>query len=348
MPAAGPERLLEKLGKGKPPAAVVLLGEDAYWRELCRRKLIETLVPEAVRGWAVARVSAEESGMAEVIGRAQTRPMLAGHQLIFVEEAGAWEQGGDEAVKENLKALTAYFEDPAPFTTLVLEAGKFDQRTRLSRLLNEHALVVELGAPGADPARLAVEMAREQSVEIEPEAAAALAAATGGSAARMAVEVEKLACYAGERRAISAADVRELVVAEGAAEVWELADLLASRRRGAALELIDDLLRKGETGPRLVGALAYMFRKLLEASELPASANGWQAAQRLGMRPKSAETALAHARRIPRLQLRLALVLLAEADDRLKSAAADDRAIMEFLVAGLSRLGEPAGSKAAR
>jgi DNA polymerase-3 subunit delta len=338
MPAAAAKSLLERLAKGKSPAVVLLLGSDPYWRDLCRRKIEETLVPESAREWALARLSAEEADAAEVMARAQMRPMLAERQVIFVGDAEAWETGGEEKLKDTIAALTAYFENPAPFTVLVLEAEKLDQRTRFAKLLGEHALVVELEAAGADPAALATEMARERGVTLEPAAARVLVEATGGRAARMAIELEKLACYAGESRKISAADVRSLVVRVGTAEVWELANLLASGERGLALELVDDLLSRGETGSGLVGALAWMFRKLVAASELPAGTNQYQAARQLGMRPASAETAIAHAHRLSREQLRDSLVALAEADNRLKSAAKDERAVMAFLVAKLSQL----------
>jgi DNA polymerase III subunit delta len=337
MPAVSAQRLLEQLERGKAPPVAVLLGADAYWRGLCRRKLAEAVLPEQARQWAVTTISAADADVYDVIGRAQLRPMLAPRQVLFVADAEAWETGPDEEIKRTLAALTDYFKDPAPFTVLVLEAEKLDQRTRLARLLAEHTLIVELDAGGGDPARLAAEMARGLGKEIEPAAAALLVEFTGGEAARMATELEKLACYAGERRAITAADVRDLVVPEGAVEVWEFAGLFAAGKRERALELADELLRRGESGPRLVGALAWMYRKLVEAADLPAGANEWQAARQLGMRPDAARAALEQSRKIPRVQLRRGMIALAEADNRLKSASADDRGVLEFLLARLTR-----------
>ena len=336
MPQASANALIGRLEKGRPPAAIVLLGADSFWRDFCRRKLEEALVPPEAREWALTKVSAEEADVVEIVGRAQTLPMLAQRQLIFVATAEAWEKGGDDRMKSTVVALTAYLENPAPFTVLVLEAEKLDQRTRLAKLLAQHALVVDLDAPGLAPAQLAVQLGRERGIEFEPGAAEALAEATAGRAARLTAEVEKLACYAGETRRITAADVRELVVVEISVDVWVLADLFASGNRAKALETVDELLEKGESSPRLVGALAWMFRKLLKASELPAGTNEWQAARHLGMRPDSARAAMEHARRLTRAQLAEAFAALADADDRLKFGA-DDRMIMEFLVARLSR-----------
>lgn len=337
MPATSAEKLLERLARGEAPAVVVLLGEEPYWRELCRKKLVEALVPEAERSWAVTRLSAGDEDAGKVVSRAALRPMLAARQILFVEDAEAWETGTDKEIKSTLEALEKYFDDPAPFSSLVLEARKLDQRTRLARLVADRACVVDLDAGGADPRRLAGRMAGELGIEMNAEATTALVEATAGRAARLAVELEKLACHAGETRRVTAADVRELVVAESQTEVWELARMLASGERRKAMETVDNLLRKGETAPRLIGALAWMYRKLVAAAELPPGATEWQAAKRLGMRPEAALTAAEHARRLSRAQLADALVALAEADDRLKSAVKDERGVMVFLMARLSR-----------
>ncbi len=337
MPATGAEKLLERLAHGEAPPVVALLGDDPYWRELCRKKLVEALVPEAERSWALTRVSAGEEDAGKIVSRAAMRPMLAPRQILFVGDVESWETGTDKEMEDSLAALKKYFDDPAPFTWLVLEAPKLDQRTRLARLVAERAWVVDLDTGGADPARLAGRMAAELGIKMDAEATAALVEATAGKAARMAIELEKLACHAGESRRVLAADVRELVVAESETEVWELAGMLAAGERRKAVETVDNLLRKGETAPKLIGALAWMYRKLVAAAELPQGVSSWQAAKRLGMRPEAAGTAAEHAHRLSRAQLADALVALAEADDRLKSAVKDERGVMMFLMARLSR-----------
>jgi DNA polymerase III delta subunit len=86
-----------------------------------------------------------------------------------------------------------------------------------------------------------------------------------------------------------------------------------------------------------------MYRKLIEARDLPQNLNGYQAAPRLQMNPKSAEAAIRNAHRIPKNDLVAGLVALAEADSQLKSANPDPRALMEFLIA---RLAPPRQAKA--
>ena len=51
------QQLVERLARGKPVPAILLLGTDPYLRDLCRNQIIQTCVPEGAREWAVQRFS---------------------------------------------------------------------------------------------------------------------------------------------------------------------------------------------------------------------------------------------------------------------------------------------------
>jgi len=86
----------------------------------------------------------------------------------------------------------------------------------------------------------------------------------------------------------------------------------------------------------LLDALAWMYRKLLEAQEVSSGAPAWQAASRLKMRSDAAELAVRRSRKFPKEQLTSGLAALYEADSRLKSGGTSQRAVMEFLVTQLA------------
>lgn len=342
MPAASPQQLLARLAKGKPIPAISLIGGDRYLRDLCRKKLIEAYVAEGTRDWGVRRFSAKEDDAAAILGQARTMPMLAPQQVVFAADAEAWDKLGDESREALVREISEYLDDPAPYTVLVFEAVALDQRMRLAKVLAEKTLTVSvaLTEDPAERARLAVplalEMAAELGVTIEPEAADAVCDLLSGDLTAIHTELEKLAAYAGERKKITRADVDLLVISSRKYEVWDVADMLAARQPARALEFLDRLLREGEQAVALLGALAWMYRKLLEAQELPSGLQGWQAASRLKMRAEKAELAVKQSRRFPREQLTGGLAALYEADNRLKSGVANQRAVMEFLVAQLA------------
>jgi DNA polymerase-3 subunit delta len=347
MAAVSPDKLIERLAGGKPVSAVVLLGTDHYLREMCRNKIIEVCVPESARDWAVARISARDAGWNEILGRAQTLPMLAPRQVLIVEEAESVEKLGEKARDEVIGMLASYFESPAPFTVLLLEAAALDGRQRFFKLLSEKALIVELTIGRESSAALAAQMARDLGGEIDHAAAAMLADILNGAPARMRIELEKLVVYAQSQGPITVADVEALVVAARKNTVWQLTEMLASRQRVAAFALLDNLLREGEQPAGIVGALAWMYRKLIEARDLSAQTNGFQASRQLGMRPDAAEMAIRQAHRIPKKDLLAGLIALAEADSQLKSGTPNPRAMMEFLVARLMSSAELPRSRTA-
>src|SRR6266566_3299464 len=258
--------LLSRLEKGKAIPAILLLGEEPYLRDRCRALLMERYVPDAARPWAVSRYSADRRETQAALEQAQTMAMLSPVQLVFLEDAEAIESLGEKSRDDAVELLAAYLNDPAPFTVLVIEALRLDQRMKWGKLLTEKALVVS----------------------------------------------------------------------EKTTTVWELAAMLASRQGKKALEFLDRLLREGEEPLQMLGAMTWMYRKLIEASELRGVTNGWGAARALAMRPEQAQLALESARKIPKARLLAGLAALQRADERLKGGREDARAVMEFLIAELT------------
>jgi DNA polymerase-3 subunit delta len=342
MARVSSEGFVERLAGGKPVPALLLLGEEAYLRDECRARLIEKYVPVAARTWAVSRFSADRDEVQAAMDQAQTLPMLSPQQVVFLEDAEAIEKFGENSREAAVKSIEAYLENPAPFTTLVIEAAGLDKRMRLAKLLEEQALIVDVGL-GDDPVRrvaaasaLARTLAKEQKAEFEKGAAEDLAEFVAGDLMRLKTEVTKLATFAAERKVIRREDVNALVISEKTATIWEVADLLASRQSKKALEFFDRLLREGEEPLQMLGAMTWMYRKLIEASEVRGVLQGWQAAKALGMNPAQAELAIESARKISRPKLLAGLRALQFADDRLKRSGDNPRAVMEFLVATLA------------
>jgi DNA polymerase III subunit delta len=344
MPRLSQNELAARLKKGKPVPALLLLGEEAFLRDASRVQLIESYVPEAARAWAVSRYSADRGETQNALDQAQTMPMLSRQQVVFLEDVEQIEKLAEKGRDAAIELLEAYLEDPAPFTVLVLEAAALDQRMKLAKLLAEKALVVEVGLGGnaddreATAIALARTLAKEQGVEFEQGAAEDLAESVAADLMRLKTEIEKLATYAGQRKLIRRQDVSALVISEKTTTVWELADLLATHQQKKALEFLDRLLRDGEEPLQMLGALTWMYRKLIEASELKGVANGWQAARALAMRPEQAELAVQAARKVPKARLLEGLQALQRADDRLKGGRETPRTIMEFLVTELTTL----------
>jgi DNA polymerase-3 subunit delta len=342
MPRISFHELSRRLKNGKLIPAVLLLGDEPYLRDTCRKDLIETFIVEAARTWGVSRYSADRGETRTALEQAQTLPMLSRQQVVFLEDVEKIEKLSEKNRDAAVEQLESYLKDPAPFTIFVLEAAALDQRMKLAKLLADKTVVVEVGLGESPEQRLttaiglAKAMATEQQVTFEKGAAEDLAEFVAADLQRLKTEITKLATYVGDRKQISCRDVTVLVISEKTTTVWELADMLASRQPKKALEFLERLLRDGEEPLQMLGALTWMYRKLIEASEVRGVSNGYQAARALGMRPEQAELALQSARKIGKPRLLNGLAALKVADSRLKGGVDDIRAALEFLLIELS------------
>src|SRR3984893_2987114 len=227
MARVSSQELVERLKKGTIIPALLLLGDEPYLRDACRRLLVETFTLESARTWGVSRYSADRGETRSALEQAQSLPMLSRQQVVFLEDVETIEKLGEKSRDAAVEQLETYLADPAPFTILVLEATALDQRMKLAKLLAEKTLVVEVGL-GDKPeekrsaaAALAHTLAKEQGVSFEEGAAEDLAEAVAAALMRLKTEIDKLATYVAGRKLIRRSDVASMVISEKTATIWE-------------------------------------------------------------------------------------------------------------------------------
>jgi DNA polymerase-3 subunit delta len=340
-------QLVARAKKRELPPAVLLLGPEAYER----RRIKEAMTAAFAEG-AVAQFDLAEMPLAAIVDDARALSLFAADRLIWVvnaeaalpktgkaaedadpeTESGA--AGGDAAV------LAAYLKDPTPGVVLVFEAILFDfegedkrKQDRVRKFYSALRDVVELRCFAAHEARAEGEsLARRAALSIQPEALDVLVEALGADIARIAVEIEKLALYAGSRT-ISADDIADLVPDARATTIFALVNAIGRRDRTRALELLDTLTREGVYLPLALAFLSTQFRMAMAAREagLKSSQQVQAHFTRLGvpMWGSRADQVWQTVAKFGKPQLERAMKLISEADRGLRDARPDDRVVME-------------------
>ncbi len=342
-------QLLARVKKRDFPAAVLLLGPEAYERRRIK-EAFTAVFPEN----SITRHDLAELSLVQILDDARALSLFAAERLIWVASAEAALPRGrsDDELESagsasDASSLAAYMRDPTPGVALVFESSRFDfegdDKRKQDRVRKFYAAVpdvVELRRFASHEARAEAEsLVRRAGFRMEPAALDLLVEALGADIARIAVEIEKLALFAGSR-AISTDDITALVPDARATTIFALVNALGRRDRARALEILDTLTRENEYLPLALAFLSTQFRLALAAREAGLkSASQIQAHfSRMGvpMWGSRADQVYQTVAKFGKPQLERAMEWIFDADRGLRDARPDYRIVMEQFVLKLT------------
>jgi DNA polymerase-3 subunit delta len=347
------QRALERIRKGQLAPGYVLLGREIYWRDRIWSALRGAMGPDSAgagnsdSGTAgIEEFDLRQGSVDAVLSKAGERSLWAPRQLLLVRSAhhisGA----------KHLESVAAYFEDPSPHAVLVFEMMDVDLATddwrekekiksRQERWAELCDVVLLVAPPHAELMEMIRSEAGERGRKISPLGAERMAAALDSDAGRIAQEIEKLCLYSPEAAEISESDVALLAGTREQSGAASLVEAVGSGDSARILAAFDELVPRGAYLPLVLADLARTLRQLLLLQETrqrdPRSASRalWNA--RLPAPQGLLPELLRLARAFSKQHLVRSLQRAFDADLALRSAAPDDRLILEQFLLDLAR-----------
>ena len=161
--------------------------------------------------------------------------------------------------------------------------------------------------------RILVGDAKRLGFALEPAAARILVDRMGANPVRLGNELERLALWAGEGGAVTAADLEAMVSDTSEAAVWALSDAMLERNPAKAASLAERLISQGENVTGLIYGLASRLRKACAAAaQLEQGVPAKQVESGLGMHPYAAKQLVARLGKTNLEQLHEATATLAD------------------------------------
>jgi DNA polymerase-3 subunit delta len=352
--------------KGQLRPGYVLVGDEAFLYERCRRAVVESLIDPSMRDFSLSDLDLADVSIFEALDRARTPSLMAPFQVIFIRNVKNLYTRG--AKKDEFAALEAYGKDPNPQAVLLFVADHLhipsdlrridmqdkDRYERIRETLGDWCGMVELArVDEADATRWLIASAEAEGVVFEQDAARELADSLSADMMLIASELEKLLLYtslsgivtnASVRRPITLGDVETMVLAAKQRSLYELTDAISARDKPRALMLLGGLLNASDAGEDSAIGHLYMlartFRQMLIILEknVRDSRAIWAVLwQGFRMPPFAADDLIKQARRYKsRRELTRALRLIARADLELRSSPPDKRLVLERLVIDLA------------
>ncbi|WP_050058254.1 DNA polymerase III subunit delta [Silvibacterium bohemicum] len=361
---AAAERFVAEVRENKLRPGYVLVGDEIFLYDRCRRAVLDTLVPADMRDFCLSEMDLAESSIFEALDRARTSSLMAPFQVFFIRGLKSLYTRG--AKKEEFAAIEEYFRSPNPQSLVLFVADhiripsdprrmEMDDKNRYERIretLGEWCGLVELArVDETDALRWITAESERAGVRFDADAARELADALGADMMLIASEWNKLTLFAGEKRHVTLGDVETMVLAAKQRSLYELTDAISARDTPRALALLHGLLNASDGGEDSAIGHLYMlartFRQMLVILEknVRDSRAIWQALwQGFRMPPFAADDLIRQARRYKSSRdVTRALRLIARADLELRSQPPDKRLVLERLVFDLTK--EPKGTQ---
>ncbi len=225
---ASTNRFIAELSSPSLRPGYVLLGDETFLQDRCRKAVLDTLAPPENRDFCLHNLDLADTSIFEILDGAQTPSLMAPFQVFFIRGLKNLYARGSK--KAEFAAIDQYFRSPNPQAVLLFIADHLriptdlrrmdmqdkDRFERIRETLGDTCGLVELArVDEPDAIRWAIESTDLQGVRLDPDAARELVDSLGADMMLIASELEKLVLY------VTAPFSQSPVISTGAPELVE-------------------------------------------------------------------------------------------------------------------------------
>jgi DNA polymerase-3 subunit delta len=228
--------------------------------------------------------------------------------------------------KADVDAVVAYLASPAPGAVLCLVAQALKRDSPLAKACGKAGAVLEWEVSKTKLDQWVADEFRRHGVKVEREACHELVHLVGDDKLALAIEVDKIATWAGGEP-VGVDEIRQLAVAAADRPPWDLTDAWGDHDLAAALAIVEEKLERNAIPRRaqaalLAGSLAAHLTRIRQLTRLAREGlRPREAAGRLKLHPFRAEKLARQAEGFSPEELDDATIRLARLDHALKGGS---------------------------
>lgn len=245
-----PRALVEDLNRGHS-LIYLLQGEEEFFINEALVLIEKTILGEMNRDFNYDAFYGKEAPISQIVDVAETLPMMAEKRLVIVRDADKWTDA-------DWSQWESYFARPSDTTLLVFVMKSVDKRKKTHKKLLEQATVFEFKKPFDNQVPSWIQyIAKKWNCRMDADAVSLLHQFVGSSLSDVNNEMQKLAQFVGDERAINSKDVISIVSNIKVQTVFDLSRAIGECDKAKALLCLSQLLSHGQNE---VGILALVSR----------------------------------------------------------------------------------------
>lgn len=309
-----------------PESSVFLfIGEDNYSKEEAIKALRASLLDGSSNEFDYKLFYGQEANAQGILDYLNTVPFLASKRLAVIKDF-------EKLPKELKIVIASYIKKPSKSTCLVIET-KDDSSVR-DYDLSERVNIRRFEIPKEEGLMSWMrQFLAARGKTIDEDAAGVLKELHGQSLSILALELEKLVTFIGNRKAVNMRDVEEVTGKSLIVSAFDITSYIMEKRINDAMRMISDLILGGKKHYEIMGILAWHFRRMLKAKMLQAKGeNDYAIAGILKIGRRHAAEFFKQTRSLEVSQIKSRIEVLLDADLDIKRTKFDPTLILEFAV----------------
>ncbi|MTD30015.1 DNA polymerase III subunit delta [Planomicrobium sp. YIM 101495] len=326
----------KSIEKGQIDPVYVIVGDESYFI----KQTIDRLKAKLSEGeLELSQFDLDEVPVDHVIDEADTIPFFSDRKLIVAKNASFLKaaERGKEKINHDLKSLEAWLKNPSSTSVTIFVAPyeKLDERKKVTKLMKEHAVVIEAKALQVNDLEVWLESeARSHGKQFGPGAASQLIEIAGTDLTLLASELEKMALYVGsEQEEIDRSLVEEMTSRTLEQDAFKMLQLYLDGNAGGALRVYRDLIQQKQEPVALAALLASQIRFMIHVFYLQKKGyHAQQISKQLKAHPYRVKLLVEKRNRIPEQRLLQVLSDLATVDIQLKTQSGSRERILELFL----------------
>ncbi|MFC1739298.1 DNA polymerase III subunit delta [Planctomycetota bacterium] len=319
-------------GNPKQTSIYVIAGKDESLLNMRCSQLIEQLLEPEQRAVGLFNAEPDKVNISELFDELRTLPFLTEKRVVLVKNA-------DNFISENRDSLEKYFDNPCPTGILLLTVSNWNAKTKLAKKLPAVGQLISATQPSNKqlPDRL-ISYARDaHGKKLTPSAAEILIDLVSDRLPQLYSEIDKLALYADNEKAITAEHIEKLTGHNRLFNCFDVIDSCLSGDAARAAERLRAMFAEDKSAEyTAVGAFAYHLRRMFNARVmLEKGVNPGQIAAKLRIWSNK-DAFFRQLRKLSLKQIGSYLQRLAATDHAIKTGRTTPASAMERLVLKLA------------
>lgn len=312
--------------------AYLIYGEEDYLVKKYTRLLKNNIVSEDNAVMNTEIFEGNDCNVDKIIGAGDTAPFFSDYRLVVISNSGLFKDGRKAESTEMAEAVKNIPED----CVYLFTNEKVDKRSILYKAVKKVGYCCEINYQ--DIKGLTEWIKEESGGRLDNNTANYFVKNIGSSMKHLAVELDKLLNYAGDKK-ITLKDIDSACTKSAEVNIFNMAAAIGNKDTEKALEIYNNMIFNGEEPIGILAMIARQFRLIMQCKYLQSKKNynARQIAAELKQREFVTANCLTQAKNFKLAVLMKAIEDCAECDSNIKAGLIGARLGVELIILRYSK-----------